>query len=76
MKRGKTLPSAQAVKLSKAKPEVHKLPPDPDGLFKRATARAKTVIAMYDDLNPDWARGDLVFNLLFASCTFATESQH
>ncbi len=47
---------------SKRKPD--KLPPDPDGLFKRAAARAKKVIAMYDDLNLEVERDDLITDLI------------
>lgn len=65
MKTKKAYSSAKPVKLSKAKPAGHKLPPDPDGLFKRAAARAEQVISFYDDLNPDWPRRDLVFNIIF-----------
>lgn len=40
-----------------------KLPPDPDGLFRRAARRGKKVIAMYERLNPD-AEGHFVSNIV------------
>lgn len=58
----KTRASAQTL-VSKAKPTNRKLPPDPDGLFKRAAARGKQVIAMYEKLNPG-AEGFLVSNIV------------
>lgn len=60
----KTRASAQTLKGSKTKAQKRKLPPDPDGLFKRAAARAKKVIAMYDNLAPDVGRDYLVKHLL------------
>lgn len=63
MKPKKTRASAQTFKGSKAQPQKRKLPPDPDGLFKRAAARGKKVIAMYDNLNPGIGRDCLVWNL-------------
>jgi hypothetical protein len=42
----------------------HKRPPDPDGTFKRAAARAKKVITFYEELYPDPGRAWLVANLL------------
>ncbi|WP_162888216.1 hypothetical protein [Sphingomonas mesophila] len=42
-----------------------KLPPDPDGTFKRAAARGKKVIALYDDLNGEVERDGLVKCLIF-----------
>lgn len=42
----------------------HKLPPDPDGLFKRAAKRGKKLIAFYEELDPGLARDDLVSNVL------------
>jgi hypothetical protein len=65
MKPKKTGASAEAVKARNAKPKKKQLPPDPDGMFKRAAARGKKVIAMYDDLNPGLHRKGLVDNLLF-----------
>ncbi|MFZ2980428.1 MAG: hypothetical protein WA085_05310 [Sphingobium sp.] len=69
MKPGQTRPSAQVVKALKAnsipKATQNQLPRDPDGLFKRAAARAKKVTAMYDDLNPGLGRDYIVENLLF-----------
>lgn len=44
--------------------KTRELPPDPDGLFKRAAKRAKKVLAMYGQLNPGPERADLVANLL------------
>ena len=41
------------------------VPPDPDGLFKTAAARAKKVIAMYDDLNAGLGQDFLISNLVF-----------
>lgn len=40
------------------------LPPDPDGLFKRAASRGNKVIAFYEELYPDPGRDWLVANLL------------
>ena len=48
---------------SNAKLRNRNLPPDTDGLFKRAAARGKKVITMYKNLNPE-AEGNLVSNLL------------
>lgn len=48
---------------TKGQRKPYKLPPDPDGLFRRAAARAKKVIAMYENLNPG-AEGHLVSNLV------------
>lgn len=56
--------SAKAHSLRNAKPQMRKLPPDPDGLFKRAAARAKKVVAMYDALYPEAGREFLISNLL------------
>jgi hypothetical protein len=56
--------SAQKGNSTKRPLKQRKLPPDPDGLFKRAAARAKKVIAMYDELNPGLGRDSLVSNLL------------
>lgn len=56
--------ASSAVYASKAKPQKRNLPPDPDGLFKRAARRGKKVIAMYDELNPGLARDDLVGNIV------------
>lgn len=53
-----------AVKPSKAKPTKLRLPPDPDGLFKRAAARAEQILVLYDDLFPDLDEDYLVTNLL------------
>ena len=41
-----------------------RLPPDPDGLFKRAARRGKKVVAFYEELYPDPGRDWLVANLL------------
>ena len=41
-----------------------KLPPDPDGLFRRAAARGKKVIAMCDKLNPEAEGTFLVSNIV------------
>ena len=60
--RNKT-PAAIQNLASNAKLQKCKLPPDPDGLFKRAAARGKKVIAMYGQLNPD-AEGNLLNNLM------------
>ena len=65
MKRGKTRPSAQAVKASKPKPKQHQLPPDPDGLFARAATRGMKLISKYQFLNPTVDRRDLLDNILF-----------
>lgn len=64
MKDNNTRRSAKAHSVRNAKTPMRKLPPDPDGLFKRAAARAKKVVAMYDDLYPDAGREFLVSNLL------------
>jgi hypothetical protein len=56
--------SSAAAKACKATGKTNKLPPDPDGLFKRAAARAKKVMAIYEHLNPGPGRDDLVGNLL------------
>ena len=47
-----------------SKRKVHKRPPDTDGLFKRAAARAKKVVAFYEELYPDPGRAWLLANLL------------
>jgi hypothetical protein len=64
MKPKNARPSAKALKASKAKPQKRKLPPDPDGLFARAAARAKKVIAFYEKMYPDPGRDCLVQNLI------------
>ena len=63
MKSKNTRSPGHALKGSKAKPQTRKLPPDPDGLFKRAAARGKKVMAMYENLNPD-AEMNFLSNLL------------
>lgn len=55
--------SGQAFGGSKGVAPKRKLPPDPDGLFKRAAARGEKVIAFYLDLYPD-AEGFELGNLL------------
>lgn len=51
-------------KASKAKPHKRKLPPDPDGLFKRSAARARKVVAKYENLYPEVTRDCLVTSLV------------
>lgn len=55
----------QPSKPNLAKAKEHQLPPDPDELLKRAAARGKKVVAMYEKLNPDTGRYFLLLNLLF-----------
>ena len=55
--------SAYKIDPKKRSLKQRKLPPDPDGLFKRAAARARKVIAVYEKLNPD-ADDHLVSNLV------------
>jgi len=64
MKPKNTRAPTHNVKTSKAKPTKHKLPPDPDGMFKRAAARAEKVLALYDDLFPDLGEDYLIPHLL------------
>lgn len=64
MKSKKTRPSDPNLEGSKIKPQERWVRPDPDGSFERAAARAKKVLAMYGDLNPDWGPDGLVWNLM------------
>ena len=56
--------TAKKITRARAKLQKRRLPPDPDGLFKRAGRRAKKVIALYDLMNPGLGRDYLVCNLL------------
>lgn len=61
VKKHKSTRASARTLASNAKPQKSKLPPDTDGLLKRAAARGKKVIAMYKSLNPD-AEGHLLSN--------------
>ena len=65
MKPLKTLKSSKATKPPKARSQKRKLPPDPDGTFKRAAARGKKVMSMYRELYPEAGRQDALNCLLF-----------
>lgn len=60
----KAKPASNTIKRSERPLKQHKLPPDPDGLFKRAAARAKKAVAHYEMLNPDVTRDKLIANLV------------
>jgi hypothetical protein len=60
----KNAPTLTLVAGSNDKPENRKLPPDPYGDFERGAARAKSVIALYEKLNPWLGDECLVSNIV------------
>lgn len=56
-------PSSRAAATNIKSPKQQKRPPDPDGLFKQAAARAARLLEIYRELNPQ-AKGHFLANML------------